>query len=789
MKKGRFFPEDHRTFCNGRLALNIDRFGGIESVHILNLQKFEDKIYPARRAWKLFSRDGRVQNRPYIYPAIRFFREFADGTVRAFFPEFPDIHASAVISNEYEMIIQNENSFSVRLSDKMTADKRKFICAVTKACFYDQTFEPMSNYNQLAHEDIWLPPELHGADFDVNKPMQDGRIELERTAPIFIEKENALVFSIHASAPFFEKDVKFAMLCNEKLTFSEDINQWMLKSDFSNSHETVFSLGIGENEQDAIAQAKNALQCHSSALAAHTAPDRFPKNPEVSISDMPEAAAFIKIAPYYQSALCMAENDSELAIRAAFNKFGFFAIWDHIYPLRDFLICGEVKSARKALQYMLNYPNWDTNPFVMMHLAIALNEYLAFDDDRKLLADFMEPFKKAFNFTLTLADEKTGLLRYGIDTAVDIMPELGLDGLFHASCINSWWYDCCCCFINFAMLTNDNDFAAQAAVYEQKIAENYTKILFNQEHGYLKAAVGANFEEMNCNVFLQTKTIGADYVHGAWLLRKIRKPMTDYIMKHLHHPMGLSAVAYDSEAPAIYLKGTRMNQHLGHSCKVLRSANRIDGVQHQLGNYLYVFSETLNAVETFNYSYCPGDQTQRADWQAFSATAAIQAIIQGKIGPAWHRGGLFYVPADDNAECTISNFHFNGRKYSLHVTGSGKFAEITVNGKKLVSSMQIPTDYLLAENHIEVKRTANPPDRPVINWMIDTQIYDVDSSPAMLNFKIGADIFCKAEFFSAEAAELFIDGKKADAEYDAAAKRLWYSGTLRKNSTITVKYC
>ena len=66
MKKGRFFPEDHRTFCNGRLALNIDRFGGIESVHILNLQKFEDKIYPARRAWKLFSRDGRVQNRPYI---------------------------------------------------------------------------------------------------------------------------------------------------------------------------------------------------------------------------------------------------------------------------------------------------------------------------------------------------------------------------------------------------------------------------------------------------------------------------------------------------------------------------------------------------------------------------------------------------------------------------------------------------------------------------------------------------------------------------------------------------
>lgn len=786
MKKGRFFPEDHRSFCSGRLALNIDRFGGIESVHILNLQKFEEKIYPARRAWKLFSRDGRVLNRPYLYPALRFLREFTDGTVRTFFPENPDIYASAVLSSEYDLIIQDENSFSVKLNDTMNEKNRKFICAITKACFFDQTFEPHSNYNQLAHEDIWLPPEFHGPDFDVNKPFEDGRVELERKEPVFNEDENTLIFTVHATAPFFEKDIKFAFTATEKLFYSEDINQWMIKSDFTDSTKAVFSFGIGEDNESAAKKAKDALKYHQTSLEAHINPDRFPKNPEVSISSMPDAADFVKIAPYFQRALCMAETEKGIAVRAAFNKFGFFAIWDHIFPLRDFLINGNPEITRKGLQYMLDYPNWDTNPFVMMHLAIALNEYLAFVDDKKLLADFMEPFKKAFEFTLTLADEKTGLIRYGIDTAVDVMPELGLDGLFHASCINSWWYDCCCCFINFAMMTNDSEFAAKAAIYEKKIAENYLKVLFNKEHGFLKAAVGGNFEEMNCNVFLQTKTIGADYIHGVWLLRQVRNQMSDYIMKHLHHPMGLSAVAYDSEAPAIYLKGTRMNQHLGHSCKVLRSADRVDGVQHQLGNYLYAFNETLNAIETFNYSYCPGDQTQRADWQAFSATAALQAIIQGKIGLAWHRGGLFHIAANDSDECSISNFHFNKRKYVMTVSGQGSFAEITVNGRKVEGSMQIPTDHLSDENTIEVKRTSQIPDRPILNWLIDTPICEVKSEKGKLEFTVGAETFAKMEVFVPASAELFIDGEKVSADYDADAQRLWFSGILEANAKISI---
>ena len=229
-----------------------------------------------------------------------------------------------------------------------------------------------------------------------------------------------------------------------------------------------------------------------------------------------------------------------------------------------------------------------------------------------------------------------------------------------------------------------------------------------------------------------------------------------------------------------------MNQHLGHSCKLLRSAGDTGMVNHQLGNYLYTFKQTLNAVETFNYSYCPGDQTQRADWQAFSASAAAQAIIQGKIGMAWHQGGLFFVPADDNSECTIDNFNFRRKKYQIKVSGSGAFAEIIFNGKKISNSMQFPTDLLQQENSIEIKRSSHSPQHPVLMWIIDTPVYKLENDDNSLQFCAGATVFAKMECFVPGNAVMTINDQKAAAEYDSNSHRLWFSGIINKDDIIKI---
>lgn len=785
MKKGRFFPEDYRVFCNGTLALCVDRFGGIESVHRIDIHEAGGKLFPERRPWKLFSRDGKVQNRPLIYPAIRFLRELPDGSVRAFYPENPDIYPSAVVSDEYSLLL-GQDCFSCRLTDHIPGDSRSYLCAISKIHWFDQTEIPFSNYNQLAHEHVWLPPEFRGPDFDENQPFADGPVTLKRTFPRFEPEKNALIFSLRAESKIFRKEVLLAFTGTEKLVFSENNSQWLIRTDSTGAGTMVFACGIGSDLPSTLDRAQTALKNHDSALACHIADDRFPDMPEIAIENLPEAADFAKVFPGFQRALCLAETDDGMAIRAAFNKFGFFPIWDHIYPTRDFLIAGMPERSRKGLRYMLDYPHWDTNPFVLMHLVIALNEYIAFTNDSSLLRDFFPAFQKAFAFAMTLTDPKTGLIRYGIDTAVDVMPELGLNGLFHASCVNGWWYDCCCCLVNFALQMQDEEFAEKAINIENAIEENFIPVFYDESSGWLQAAVGEHYESMHCQVFLQNKTLAADYIHGAWLLRRIRKAMAGYLMKRLHHPWGVSAVAFDSEVPAIYLKGTRMNHHLGHSCKVLRSADRMDGVRHLLDNYLYVFGETLNAIETFNYSYCSGNQSQRADWQTFSATAAMQAIIQGRIGIGWHRGGLFYVPAEDSGKCRMDNFHFQGRRYGVTISGTGKHAALFLNERQVEGTMQLPCDLQKKNNNLRIERNNLPVDRPILLWLIDVGISNVESGPGYLRFETESGGFAKMECSVPSQSRLKINGVPAETEYDASVRRMWFSGIVKPNSKFDI---
>jgi hypothetical protein len=134
----------------------------------------------------------------------------------------------------------------------------------------------------------------------------------------------------------------------------------------------------------------------------------------------------------------------------------------------------------------------------------------------------------------------------------------------------------------------------------------------------------------------------------------------------------------------------------------------------------------------------------------------------------------------------MKNFHFSGKKYSIIVSGTGKFAEIYLNGTKIEGSMQLPSDLLKDENIIEIKRTAAVPDCPVLNWITDTPVYDLKSAAGQLSFKTGADVFAKMECFAASEAEIFINGQKANCEYNADTQCLWFSGSIAQNSEITI---
>jgi len=784
----RFFPEDHRAFCFGELAVAMDRFGGLECITYLNSVQHNGKLYPGRKPIEYFSRNGKNLNRPFISPALRFVCEYSDSSVRTPCPEFPEIYPNGVTSKDYEFVL-GQKSFSLQQC-ATTAGVHRYIATFSKLHYSCQS-SLNTVYNQLAHEHVWLPPEYRGEFFDEGFPFPDGALEIKAIVPRYDAKSNAIIFCKNLAHPAYHSKLYFIVTNQMPLHLEENKNDWFVSTGNTEQASNIFSFGFGDSPEVALERAREAGRDHRKCIRSMEAACNSNSNaPSFSLEHYEEAERFAQVFPAYQKALICEETEKTAAIRAAYMKYGFFPIWDHIYPVRDFLISNEHKLARKCLAYMLDYPHWDSNPFVMIHLSLGLDEYLAFTKDNSLLDEFYPQLKKAFAFTETLVSQKTGLLRYGIDTAVDVMEELGLSKLFYASCVNGWWYDACCCLINFAKEKNDLDFEAKVSGYEKLISENYEDVFFDQRQGFLRAAVADKGQNMTCEVFLHTKSLPMDYCHGSWLFRRIMPQMSKFVMNRLLHPWGVSAVPYDSEAPCLYLKGTRMNQHLGHSCKLLRQANRVDGVQHLLNAYMYVFHQTQCAVETFNYNYCAGDQLQRADWQAFSATAAMQAIIQGALGLFWHRGGLVFIPADEEGENSINNFHFAGKKWNVKCSGKGNDIQcFTINGQKLAGSMQVPEDLVHdREISLEIRRGTKTDKRPCLLWAIGASICQLHSTKNTLEFTITNK--CRAQFAiqTETKANLVINGNTVTAEYSAQQKRLWYAGDFTPGETVKLQY-
>ena len=62
--------------------------------------------------------------------------------------------------------------------------------------------------------------------------------------------------------------------------------------------------------------------------------------------DCPAArgAEFARAIPAFEEAMLLAETPSEACLRAAAHKFGYFAMWDQLYPVKQFLVHGRPRA-------------------------------------------------------------------------------------------------------------------------------------------------------------------------------------------------------------------------------------------------------------------------------------------------------------------------------------------------------------------------------------------------------------------------------------------------------------
>ena len=761
----RFFPEEYRAFANGPLSVCVDRFGGIESIHLLDIRNCNGRLYPALRAVEIFSRNGTILNRPFMTAAMYFENRRTDGTTFRYCPEYPEIHPVGVRSKSFRMRLKPD-SMCVALNDPHPGET---VILIGKPHYEWKhgVFQSVQNQNSR-YQPSWLPNDQRGSDFNPNEPFPDTGTDLQKKPARFLQEENALVFEMDLIFCDHRKKLFAVLTSFHPLEYRECSMQWELSFRHDGSADLSVSMGFGETLSDALEAARDTEKNDLRYWQQETSPDRFPGMPEIHVEDLPEADAFLRKYPYYQAAAIVSDDGRYCCNRAAQNKYGYFAMWDQIFPLRDYLIMGNPEWTKRSLRQIVTYPHVDSAILISLQTVPAANEYLAFTGDLDFIRELMPWFRKFFAFALKFCHPETGLIRNTMACAVDVPQELGVDGLFYEAGINGWWYDFCRGLQNMALSLKDPDLAEQCGKQADRILAHYVDFFYDPEEKFLLGIIPEKRTEKFIPVHVYTATMALEYAHGSVLLRKILPELADFQIRKLHHPMGHTAVPMDSRIPVINLKAFHMNQHLGHECICARMGGHPEEAMHMLHGYFSWCNFYQNAIETFNLCWCMGGgQSQNADWQTFSATGAMQALLHSAMGIAWHRGGLYYLPARQSGKIELQNLHFRNRRCSFRCSGNGPYVEKMQLGRiSLVGTCQLPADLFRQSDTCswEVVRSEQLPDRPLLLSAEDLPIVQWQSSPGTIEFRAGDTAFSSVAVFCPGEAVFSVNGEVVPAE-------------------------
>ena len=779
------FPEYQRAFGDGELALHMDRYGGILEMSLLTSYKHEDgRVYQDTCAVPIISRvRGRAHGRPLYGPAIQFLSEEKDGQLLYHEPLDPEILPWGVNGKSLGMIIDNgQLRFQFKRNKK---NPEKLIIPISKYHLFNGEFR--SNKNQHCGNGNDLHAARAEFPFDRDKPFKNASGMLKWDAPVFDKKENLLFWPGKLEFPFQTETFYLGIKLSTSITLDENENLWIVQGKWGKKDVLYAAMGIYTTEQALRENLKNGGSDYSAIdRQKRNFISRIEKQTAVAeIKGIPAATELMKCSPAYLNSLVL-RNDP--AIRAAQFKYGVFYLWDSVSPIRDFLWQGQFQKAKDLYCNLIDYPYLELSGWVVSQMVLMLEEILSFDYDMAFFEKAMTFLKRALKSQIKLTSPETGLVVSYLNCGVDDPTELDLDGLYPAPCVNGWWYGALRVLENIGYRHNDPDLIAEVAPLIPKIEKSFIKGFYDKKEGFLYSGIKEDLTHGKTVAFQNTSTLGIDYPFGTYLMRSILKPLAAYHAKKLYHPEGTAAVAWNTMITCEMWKSVHMNQHLGHESKLARLAGNMKNAYRMVTGYLNIFDHYKCAIETFNYSGCLGNEGQVCDWQTFSSTSACEAIRTGLAGIGRHGGGLYYIPAEDDHVITLDQINLKSSSVAIEISGKGKYCTMTLNGKAVKGSMQLPVDLLKRGKNIwKIKRSNTPFTGPVLLTTYGAPIHALETNGKELSFRIGYAGHYPMEFAASAKAKVYVDGKPVKTEINSDNGHLYIDTVFAKDSVILIK--
>jgi len=791
------FPHQRRDFNAGELSLSVDKWGGLDSLHLLDIFEMDGHSFPDRLATPpFFSKENRFCNNRHLYgPAITFsstvIQNGKPGRRHIYFPQKTQIYPFGFQSTsdhydchqEYDLVM-DDKCVALRFFDDSTT-KETFHIHFQKSHIVSGKIRTMKN--QVV-EQFWGSDAYRGEDFDATKPFKDNfEADLAWEDIGFNDKHACFQMKGRLNFSYGDKECYLVILCNTPLAFEERKEHYRLFAPWGTSNEMKVAIAVGSNFAEVLKKAENGIASNNDVFEkkALLMSKTKTESPTIHIDSMPEAELFAKVIAEYEHNMVFEEKADIACLRAATHKFGFFAMWDQICPVKAFLATGDYATSKKLITYMLQYPHMKSCFWTTTLLINMIAEYYAYTEDSDFLHHNFPQLKEFFLEAVKHTCTENGLLELPMCAGADFPEELGFNDLFWPSCINGWWYDACRAIQHMAIVVGDVEVPEKARAIANQIEASYMDIFYDEDKGYLHVAIDPETGN-NSGVYQNVASFAMDFPYGEYLFRQRIVELADYQANMLYHPAGRISISFDDDCHEMW-KNLRMLQHLGHETKLARAAGINSESERLTANYLTLFADASIAIETHNICSVMGNETQTANWQTFSASAAYDAIIGGCLGVQWHMGGLFYTPGESDQNMHLNRFKFKNSTWDICISKSGCWPEsLTIDGLELKGSLQIPDTYFhdAGTHKLEIIRTKNTPTAITLLYVLNLKIAAITSTPESLSFHALNNACTIIKAYSNRPVQLRVNTQEFSMEFDAEKKIVWAQVSVKEGDTI-----
>lgn len=783
---------EYRHFCSNELSAMVDNDGGICFLNLIDCYYWKGQVFPDQWRLPILSRDHIADNNacPAYGSGAQLYTRDADGRVLLHRPAEQRFTLSYLEGGDedqtYQLLMDNGRLLweCTCASDKreellLYLDRRFWYCGQAPT-LKDQHRGENSTQNGNHFEEA-------GVELNVDLPDNlNGTVTVQWKEEPFDAARGVKLYRGTMQYPYETKSYVVAVGANAPIEEDEAFNVTLLRMAWGEREAIRVGMAVAETEEEAIASLREGLERYAVLRKTHLETMEMRERTAncVSTKALPFAEAYGRAAGAYLDALMVGPMpEGRIGVRASAGNYGYFSIWDAIYPIRDFLWNGRYAEAARMLKYLFSLPAMENTPLCAMHLVVEWNEAMAF-----LPPDYQEDMypqiTKYFNFISRLAEPQYGLVQCKCNTGVDKTKQMGLDGLFLSPDVNAWWYSFCRIVRNEAIRHEDEKMAMAASKLIDSIEVGFRRVFFNEEVGYLRAGAKGDLSPADIEVYHNSLTLGYDYPYGMYLMRDIADRLAHYQSHQLYHPFGHRAVAIDSPMPSGWWKFVHMNQHNGHEMKLQRTADNVAEIYRVMGEVMKRSDRWKNAEETTNFSRFSIHPDQVCDWQAFAAMAQMEALRAGVAGLLRHRGGLCYLPAKDSGTVCVQGIPMDNYRIAVSVSGSGSFAVLKCAGKTLKGTLQLPADVICDVNEtMQICRTDDRPSYPVLLTAIDLPIREVTAHGNRLSLTCGDTVHTPMIWWARSAPRVCVNGQEIPSAWDAvsgkvAVDRLWHTGDV-----------